>query len=312
VNVPDVLLDALTEAGCRPRNGSALCPAHEDRTPSLGFGVHDDGWAFVRCHAQACERTAILSALGLDWRALSPVPGYASDLDRTKIELPHDPDLLVDWLDAAHRRLLHADDAGRARAYLRSRGVTGQDVRQYRLGFATEHPDRKLGRLRSRIVFAEWPWRAEGRAVPGLEALTYRPERKYQTEGPKRAWGIAEVVPDWPVVLVEGPLDRIAVGRLAGPTQVVALCGSSGVRRDDVSSLRTRGVTGVMVLLDADVDAAKLDRVMRDLADGGIRPIAPLGLDDGDPGDLLPALTADADAAWSALSEALTTPEEMA
>jgi hypothetical protein len=315
VSVPKVLLDALTTAGCRPRNGSALCPAHEDHHPSLGFGVHKDGWAFVRCHAQRCDRAAILTELGLDWRALAPSSATRTDVEVNtvpKVKLPHDPEVLADWIADAHRRLIGADVAGPARVYLRSRGVTGEDVRQYRLGFAVEHPDRKLNRLYSRIVYAEWPWCAEGRLIPELKASTYRPERKYQTEGPKRAWGIAEVDPDWPVVLVEGPFDRIAVGRLAGPTQVIALCGSSGIHREDVSVLRTRGVTEVLVFLDADVDAAKLDRVMRDLSTGGIRPVGVTGLDEGDPGDLLPALTTDDDAAWSALSEALTTPQEPA
>jgi hypothetical protein len=276
--------------------------------------MHSDGWAFVKCHARACERAAILTALGLDWRALAPPkePGPDPVPTPTKIAPAHDQDVLADWIDASHRRLVDGEVAGPARAWLRSRGVTGDDVRTYRLGFAVEHENHKLHRLRHRIVYAEWPHRAEGRVVPGLEAPTYEPDRRYQTEGPKRAWGIAEVDPDWPVVLVEGPFDRIAVARMAGPTQTVALCSSSGVKAEDVSALRVRGVTEVLVLLDADVDADKLDRVMGDLAAGDIRPVAVTGLDEGDPGDLLPALTADDDEAWSALSDALTTPEEIA
>jgi hypothetical protein len=99
-----------------------LCPAHEERNPSLGFGVHDDGWAFVRCHAQGCERAAILSALGLDWRALAPLSSTGTDVELKgvpKVELSHDPEVLADWSDAAHRRLLDADVTGRARAALR-------------------------------------------------------------------------------------------------------------------------------------------------------------------------------------------------
>lgn len=309
-----LLYDALYEAGCRPRNGSALCPAHEDRSPSLGFGVHRDGWGFVRCHT-GCTRDQVLAALGMDWTALAPPRDDAAEPDavppvtvlkRVDVE----PEQMARWIDAAHRRLLNGPEAREARGYLRSRGVTGDDVRRFRLGFAPgEGTNREpLGRLRSRIVFPEWPWRLEGRTVPGLEARTYEPGRKYQTEGPKRAWGLSEVDPAGPVVLVEGPLDRVAVARLAGPTQVLALCGSSGVKREDVVALRGRGVTEVLVLLDADVEVAKLERVMRDLASGGVRPVAVSGLPDGDPGDLLPALTDGDDGAWSALSEALTVP----
>ena len=48
------------------RNGSylALCPAHEDREPSLSVGEGDDGRALIKCFA-GCTPQHITDALGL-------------------------------------------------------------------------------------------------------------------------------------------------------------------------------------------------------------------------------------------------------
>ena len=65
------LEDALESAGCAPRRFRAKCPSHEDRNPSVGYGVKDDGWVWVKCHA-GCSREQILDALDMDWRDLAP------------------------------------------------------------------------------------------------------------------------------------------------------------------------------------------------------------------------------------------------
>lgn len=52
-------------------NGSwrALCPAHDDREPSLSVAEGDDGRALVRCFA-GCEPEEIVAALGLEMKDL--------------------------------------------------------------------------------------------------------------------------------------------------------------------------------------------------------------------------------------------------
>jgi hypothetical protein len=53
------------------RKGSgwqALCPAHEDKNPSLSIDVRDDK-ILVFCHA-GCSQEAVLAALNLDMRDL--------------------------------------------------------------------------------------------------------------------------------------------------------------------------------------------------------------------------------------------------
>lgn len=77
----DALIGALDEKGCGPdpRRHRSRCPAHEDRNPSLGFGVKPDGWVWVKCHA-GCSRAEILEALGLTWKDLAPPIDAAPEL----------------------------------------------------------------------------------------------------------------------------------------------------------------------------------------------------------------------------------------
>jgi len=49
----------------------AVCPAHEDRTPSLSIAAGDDGRVLLRCWA-GCETRDIVAALGLTWSDLFP------------------------------------------------------------------------------------------------------------------------------------------------------------------------------------------------------------------------------------------------
>lgn len=46
------------------RGWSALCPAHDDKTPSLSIAQGDNGCVLLKCHA-GCESRAVVAALGL-------------------------------------------------------------------------------------------------------------------------------------------------------------------------------------------------------------------------------------------------------
>ena len=67
------ILDKLD--GIRESNGSwkALCPAHEDREPSLSVTEGDDGRALLKCFA-GCDTENIVGALGLEMKDLFEQP----------------------------------------------------------------------------------------------------------------------------------------------------------------------------------------------------------------------------------------------
>ncbi|MDW8356793.1 toprim domain-containing protein [Thermus sp.] len=54
-----------------PGRWQGLCPAHEDRTPSLSIRLTPDGLILLHCFA-GCPTEAILAALNLGWRDLFP------------------------------------------------------------------------------------------------------------------------------------------------------------------------------------------------------------------------------------------------
>lgn len=68
------ILRVLEDGGYRPSRGEkeqwqALCPAHEDTSPSLSIGIGKDNRVLLKCHA-GCALEAILSKLGLRSRDL--------------------------------------------------------------------------------------------------------------------------------------------------------------------------------------------------------------------------------------------------
>src|SRR5215211_5395770 len=69
----------------RQSNGSwkALCPAHEDREPSLSVTEGDDGRALLKCFA-GCDTQKIVGALGLEMKDLfESRNGYKKELHST-------------------------------------------------------------------------------------------------------------------------------------------------------------------------------------------------------------------------------------
>jgi hypothetical protein len=68
--------DALEAAGCRPQGPlwkfKALCPAHDDRAPSLSVQEGSDHRVLVHCFA-GCEPTSIVERLGLSMGDLFPI-----------------------------------------------------------------------------------------------------------------------------------------------------------------------------------------------------------------------------------------------
>lgn len=69
----DLVVQRLREHGCKPRRvgkgWQALCPAHEDKNPSLNASEDMKGNVGIKCFAN-CATERVIAVLGLDWSDL--------------------------------------------------------------------------------------------------------------------------------------------------------------------------------------------------------------------------------------------------
>ena len=79
------LLSRLDKVRQHGREHEALCPAHDDRTPSLGIRETDDGTLLVKCRV-GCSTHDVLAAVGL-----TPSDLYPEHLRRGRKGAPLDP-----------------------------------------------------------------------------------------------------------------------------------------------------------------------------------------------------------------------------
>jgi DNA primase len=139
------------------RRWQGLCPFHDERTPSFsvneaeglyycfGCGKRGDSITFVRevegvDFVGAVERLAAKAGVVLRYTD----PGEGEQRKR-RARLVAAVAKAVDWY---HERLLSAPDAGPARGYLRSRGITAEEVRRFKLGWAPDDWDQLARALR--------------------------------------------------------------------------------------------------------------------------------------------------------------------
>ncbi|MEY2460199.1 MAG: primase [Acidimicrobiaceae bacterium] len=221
----------------------------------------------------------------------------------------------VDWY---HERLLKDDDAGRARGYVRSRGLDGDVVRQYRIGWAPEGwdtlaralrlpddvlVDTGLGFLnrrggqtdafRGRLLFPIFdangdPVAFGGRVLPGGEGPKYKNSSGSAIYDKSKVlyglnWAKADVVNADEVVVCEGYTDVIGFAG-AGVPRAVATCGTALT----IDHLRTLQKFARRIVLAFDADAAGQDAAARfyqwerdldlDIAVAAL----PVGVDPGD------------------------------
>ena len=67
----DKILDRLQKASRAGGGWKALCPAHDDREPSLSINEGTDGRILIHCHA-GCPTEIVLRALRMSFRDLFP------------------------------------------------------------------------------------------------------------------------------------------------------------------------------------------------------------------------------------------------
>lgn len=252
------------------RRWQALCPFHAEKSPSFsvnpelglymcfGCGASGDVISFVRDQEHldfvgAVEWLAAKAGITLRYTDRGESEGR-----KRRARLIDAMAKAVDWY---HERLLTAPDAAKARGYLRARGLDGDEVRSYRIGWAPEgwdelaralrlpddvlrdtglgfinRRDRQQDAFRGRVLFPIFDTQGDpvafgGRALPGTEGPKYKnsPETPIYVKS-KVLYGLnwvkANIVAADEAVVCEGYTDVIGFAH-AGVPRAVATCGTA-------------------------------------------------------------------------------------
>lgn len=151
------LVGAVTKVKRSGRSHMAICPFHQEKSPSMSL---DPGRGLYHCFG--CQKggdvfTFLEETQGLDFN--EAVEELAR---RAGIHLESDPEAgrrrgrrnalheaVRRAIEVYHLRLKTGPDAGQARAYLRSRGYDADVVDEYRLGYSPEDWDVLVKELRA-------------------------------------------------------------------------------------------------------------------------------------------------------------------
>jgi DNA primase len=281
------------------RRWQGLCPFHHEKTPSFSVNAAEGLWYCFGCQARGDVITFVREVEHVDFvtavEALAAKAGITLRYsERNEGESRKRRAKLIDTVARAaawyHERLLSGDDAGAARRYLRARGIDGEVVRDYQIGWApdawdelcralrlgeNDARDTGLGRVnrrgrlqdhfRARVLFPIYdaegnPVSFGGRILPGTETPGNEGKYKNTTETPlysksRVLYGLdrakVAIVREGTAVVCEGYTDVIAFHQ-AGVPLAVATCGTA--LTDEHVALLTRFAARRLVLaFDADV-----------------------------------------------------------
>jgi DNA primase len=252
------------------RRWVGLCPFHSEKSGSFSVNAEEKLYYCFGCGAKGDAITFVREIEHLDFvGAVEKLAGKAgvnlrysddgqSESRKRRTRLLAAVEKATEWY---HQRLLTAPDAAAARAYLRGRGLTGDDVRAYRIGWAPEGwdelaralrvPDedfvaaglgfinsrsRPTDAFRGRVLFPIFDVKGEpvgfgGRIMPGAEGAKY----KNSVDSPiynksSLLYGLnfakAEIVRADEAIVCEGYTDVIGFAKAEVP-RAVATCGTA-------------------------------------------------------------------------------------
>ena len=278
-------LGAVLAADLGPsnRSGTWCCPFHEDKSPSFGlvkgkpglwhcFGCGKSGDAidFLRhrhglSFRDACERLAAGQALPIG------ISGTPARRRRPSVRQSVPPS--ATW---ATKAATMADEAAAALwvpagilglEYLRSRGLTDETIRAFRLGWIAKdryEPSAAWGLPEDHAQI--WtpagiciPWFIEGKCWR-LNVRRLDPEADPKYKGPagfrQGLFNADALTPGRAAVLVEGEFDALAILQSAGDIVVPVATGSTSGARVARWLYELAAVPAVLVAFDADANAA--------------------------------------------------------
>jgi DNA primase len=279
------------------RRWVGLCPFHPEHTPSFSVNAEENLYYCFGCQARGDVITFVREVEHLDfvaaveWLAgrcgvtLRYTERNESEGRKKRARLVEIMGRAVDWY---HQRLLSGGDAGPARRYLRERGLEGDVVRDYRIGWAPdgwdelcralslgENDARETGlgfrnarnrlqdSFRARVMFPIFDAQGEpvslgGRILPGSDDPRNHGKYKNTPETglyhkSKVLYGLdrakGAIVSSDTAVVCEGYTDVIGFHR-SGVPSAVATCGTA--LTDEHVKLLRRYARKLVLAFDAD------------------------------------------------------------
>jgi DNA primase len=263
---------ALRKQGAR---WVGLCPFHAEKSPSFSVNRELGRYYCFGCQAKGDAISFVREIDHLDF-----VGAMESLAGRLGVTLHYDStresgerkrrSVLVDTMAKAvewyHQRLLSADDAAQARGYLRSRGIDGDVVRRYKLGWAPDDWDalsralkapaddlrdtglaflnsrqRLQDSFRARVLFPIFDVRGDPVAIGGRVLPGSTDKAKYKNSPATPIydksetlyglnWAKSPIVNQHEVVVCEGYTDVIGMAK-SGVAWAVATCGTALTER---------------------------------------------------------------------------------
>jgi DNA primase len=270
-----------------------LCPFHAEKSPSFSVNAEQNLYYCFGCQAKGDVITFVRETEHLDFvgaveylankagvtlRYTDKVEGESR---KKKARLTAALAKAVEWY---HERLLSSDDAATARGYLRSRGLDGDQVREYKIGWAPDTWDSLskalrlpddvwqesgLGRLnrrggqydwfRGRVLFPIFDVQGEpvgfgGRVMPGGEGAKYINSFESAVYAKSKVlyglnWMKPAIVEADEAIVCEGYTDVIGFAT-AGLPRAVATCGTA-LTEEHVRTLK-RFAGRIAIAFDAD------------------------------------------------------------
>lgn len=277
------------------RRWQGLCPFHAEKSGSFSVNAEEKLYYCFGCGAKGDVITFVREIEHLDFvgavEKLAAKSGvqlhYTDELQtegrKRRTKLLGAVEKAADWY---HDRLLSSSDAAAARGYLRSRGLDGDDVRAFRIGWAPEGWDelaralklpndvwveaglgfinsrnRPTDAFRGRIMFpihdvAGTAVGFGGRIMPGADGAKYKNSSDSAVYSKsKLLYGLhqakTDIVKADEAIICEGYTDVIGFFK-AGMPRAVATCGTA-LTEDHVKLLRS---FARRVVLAFDADAA--------------------------------------------------------
>ncbi|MCP4436703.1 MAG: DNA primase [Actinomycetia bacterium] len=270
-----------------------LCPFHAEKSPSFSVNATEGLYHCFGCKASGDAITFLRAIEHLDFvDAVESLAGRANiplrytergggEERKRKTRLYEVMERAVEWY---HERLRTGSDAAQARAYLRHRGFTADEVGRYQVGWAPDGWDQLtrslklsqsdleatgLGMLnrrnrlqdffRARVLFPIYdeqgrPIGFGGRKLPDTDGPKYQNSRDNVLYHKSRAlyglnWAKGDVVSANEVVICEGYTDVIGFAR-AGIERAVATCGTA--LTEEHVQLLSRFTRRIVLAYDAD------------------------------------------------------------